>query len=217
MEGPITVYVVDDQEVIHTALKVTFKGHDIQIVGTSLKMDGVIESWKEINPDVVIIDLNLSEGKGLDLINQMIEINPAVKILAFSFQESIHIISAIYKAGARGYLTKSASLDQIREAVGVVALGGRYFIPDIQEKMVELLVDGDNNPQNVLTRKEFEIFILLAEGHSREEISQKLNIINERTLINKIKIIENKLGYDRTNFYKKSLKYGLINLVPGEY
>lgn len=216
MEGPITVYVVDDQEMIHTALKVTFKGHDIQIVGTSLKMDGVIESWKEINPDVVIIDLNLAEGKGLDLINQMIEINPAVKILAFSFQESIHIISAIYKAGARGYLTKSANLDQVREAVRVVALGGRYFMPDIQEKMVELLVDGDNNPQNILTRKEFEIFILLAKEHSREEISQLLDI-NERTLINKIKIIENKLGYERTNFYKKSLKYGLIDLVPGEY
>ena len=148
------------------------------------------------HPEVVILDLNLPGGSGLDLLRRLVAIDPRVRVLIFTMHSSAPYVMRAMQAGASGYITKSASADELLEAIRRVIAGGRY----LQRDLVTDLAGSDvwkKGPKQPLSARELDILRLLAQGNTLSEIAAQLGA-SYKTIANSCTGIKEKLMVERT-------------------
>jgi len=147
-------------------------------------------------PDVVVLDLNLPGGSGLDLLRRILCEAPRTRVLIFSMHSSPAYVMRAMQAGACGYVAKSASANELVEAVQKVAAGGRYLQRDLVTDLAGSAV-WSKGPKQPLSARELDILRLLAEGNTLSEIAAKLGA-SYKTIANSCTGIKEKLMVERT-------------------
>jgi DNA-binding NarL/FixJ family response regulator len=147
-------------------------------------------------PDVVVLDLNLPGGSGLDLLRRLVSEEPRTRVLIFSMHGSPAYVMRAMQAGACGYVTKSASADELVEAIQKVAGGGRYLQRDLVADLAGSGVWG-RGPKQPLSAKELDILRLLAQGNTLSQIAAQLGS-SYKTIANSCTGIKEKLMVERT-------------------
>jgi DNA-binding NarL/FixJ family response regulator len=148
-------------------------------------------------PDVVVLDINLNTGSGLELLRRIHLANSAIRIVMFSMHaEPIYAARAI-KAGASGYVCKSAAADELATAVRRVVAGERYIDQDIAGDLAFSPLKSLDDPLESLTNREIEILRLLGDGQSLSGIAETLGIAY-KTVANTCTRLKEKLGLERT-------------------
>ncbi|MDZ3823575.1 MAG: response regulator transcription factor [Pseudoxanthomonas sp.] len=212
----ISVMLVDDQTLVRQGVRSLLALSDaIDVVAEAADGDQAIEMVPKVRPDVVLLDMRMPGKSGLDVLRALSasgELPPTIILTTFDDDE---LVLAGLKAGARGYLLKDVSLEQLVEAVQTVAAGGSLVRPAVTERLLTGLDRMQNSFASLdqpdpLTDRETEILRLMAGGYSNKEIANSLNVA-EGTVKNHVSNILSKLGVrDRTRAVLKAFELGLV-------
>jgi len=212
----IRVVLVDDQTLVRRGIRSLLElAGDIEIVAEAADGDEGIATILRERPDVVLLDVRMPRKDGLEVLRELQEaraLPPTVLLTTFDDDE---VLLEAVKAGARGYLLKDVSLEQLTDAIRSVAGGGTMIRPALTERVLRGLEhvrrDFDAlDPPDPLTKREVEILRLMAGGYSNREIAGALGTA-EGTVKNHASSILSKLGVrDRTRAVLKALERGYI-------
>jgi len=212
----IRIVLVDDQTLVRQGIRSLLElAGDIAIVAEASDGDEGLTAIAREKPDVVLLDVRMPRKNGLDVLRALKSAGavPPV-ILLTTFDDDEALFEAV-RAGARGYLLKDVSLEQLTEAIRAVAAGGNVIRPAVTERVLRGLEhmprDFDAlSPPDPLTKREIEILRLMAGGYSNREIADALGTA-EGTVKNHASSILSKLGVrDRTRAVLKALERGYI-------
>lgn len=174
----IKVLLVDDHEIIRLGIKRLLQDvPGIKVVGEQSTGEEAVLLSKEIIPDVVIMDVNMPGIGGLEATRKMIRHNPDIKIIVLSMLDSEPYPSRLLQAGAVGYITKRAGLEEVIKAIRTVYAGQRYISPEIAQKVyIKRNTKSDKSPVDLLSERELQIMLMITQGQKVQDISKKLHL-----------------------------------------
>jgi len=174
-----TVYLVDDHRLFLAGVRSEIEGA-VEIVGSASDVDDAIEGIRDAKPEVVLVDVHMPGGGGLTVIENVIETNPDVRFLALSVSDAAEDVIAMIRAGARGYVTKSITPEELIEAIGRVQAGDAVFSPRLAGFVLDAFADTMSAPVDPeldqLTPREREVLRQIARGYSYKQVARRLSI-----------------------------------------
>jgi len=190
----IRLVVVDDHPVVREGLVASLEDDpEFQVVGSAGSAEDALPLVTTQHPDVILLDLELPGVNGLEAIPALAAAHPASRILILTAYDTDERVLGAIRAGAKGYLLKGASLEEIARAIRAVHAGGSYLEPRIATKVLAEL--GPRRRSAALSHREREVPRLVAGGRSNKQIARELGI-TERTVKFHVTSILNKLGAD---------------------
>ena len=190
----IRLLLVDDHAVVREGYRRLLERRpDLKIEAEAGSAAEALQCFKDVRPDVTVLDLSLPDMGGIELTRRLIQRDADAKLLAFSMHRDPIFATQALRAGALGYVTKSNSPEVLIQAVYQVAKGERFLSPDIAPDMALTLLKGDVHPAQELSPREFEILRLLLAGQGAEDIGAALHI-SPKTVQNCHYQIKTKLG-----------------------
>ncbi len=187
--------IVDDHDIVRQGVRRLLSLVPDSDVYEANSAEAGYEAYMSQRPDVVILDINLADGSGLELLTRLRGADAQARVVMFSMHADPAYASRALRSGAVGFVGKSASADELIEAVKAAAAGQRYIDRRLASEMVLNPVEGD--PLSSLTNRETEILRLLGEGKSLNEIANTFGIAY-KTVANTCTRLKEKLGVDRT-------------------
>ena len=206
----IRVMIVDDHSVVRQGLTMFLAlDEGIEIVGEAENGEEALALARDLQPDVVLMDLLMPKMDGITAIKQMRRDQPDVEIIALtSVLEDASVVGAV-KAGAVGYLLKDTKADELCRAIHAAAAGQVQLSPEAAARLVREVKLPDT-PEN-LTERETEVLRLIGKGLSNKEIARELSI-GEKTVKTHVSAVLNKLGVlSRTQAALHAVKIGLVS------
>lgn len=189
----IRILLVDDHAVVRAGYRTLLEGSpDLLVIAEADSGEAAVRRFTETAPDIVIMDLSLPGIGGIEAIRRIVQRKGDACILCFSMHEDTIFVEQALQAGARGYIGKSSAPDVLVEAVRQLAAGSVYLDPDIAQRLAFQKMRGTSSPIAALTTREFEIFCLLAEGDTVNEIAKRLSL-SGKTVANYATQIKSKL------------------------
>jgi len=174
----IKVLIADDHDVVRAGTRALLEtAQDIKVVGEASDGSAAILEYERTQPDVVVLDISMPVMDGLEACKQLVSLHPNAKILILTVHPEQHYAMRILKLGARGYLTKKASAEQLKEAVRKVARN-ELFVPAESTGIVlnQLLnINLPNDLLGALSDRELQVFFLLVSGRTLKEISATIH------------------------------------------
>ena len=196
----LKVLIVDDHPAIREALTSNIDGRlGMRVIGDVGSAQSALELLERRSPDVAIVDISLNDAHGLDLIAEIRDIRPAVRVLVFSmYDEGVYAERAI-RAGASGYLMKRESTDQVIEAIQSVNDGEVYLSQRMSSRILSKVIRQQeyslSSATEELTDREMAVFQMLGEGHSMNDIADELDL-SRKTIETYRRRAKEKLGFD---------------------
>jgi DNA-binding NarL/FixJ family response regulator len=190
----IRVLLADDHPVVRSGYqRLLEQAGDIQVIAEAGDGEAAYAAFVRAPADVLVTDLSMPGGGGLELIRRVLARQPQARVLVFSMHDSPQLVRRALEAGARGYLTKASAPDCLTDAVRALHAGHRYLSPDLPRS--SLLRDSERQADRLalLTAREFETFRLLAQGQSVSECAAELKL-SAKTISNQQTVIKEKLG-----------------------
>ena len=175
----IRVAVVDDHKLVREMWKEIFRSNnELEVVGEGGELDKALEVIKQKRPDVVLLDINLAQASGFDAVPLIRKFVPGCKIIAVSMHSQPAYAKKMLSLGARGYVTKNSSKEEILAAIAEVMRGGRYVCQEIKNILSEQMLNRDAAGPDVrdLSLREIEVIRLIKDGLSSKEIAARLHI-----------------------------------------
>jgi two-component system invasion response regulator UvrY len=166
---------------------------DIKVVCEAESGEQAIQRYMEFKPHVVVMDITMPGIGGLEAIERILAKDSAAKILVLSAHEDSVHPKRVLNAGAMGYLTKRSAAEEMIKAIRVVASGKKYLEAGVAQQMAIQQLSGDQNPVDVLSPREFEVFMALAKGKTTNEIAETL-FLSPRTVGTHLYNIKQKLN-----------------------
>ncbi len=193
----ITLAVIDDHKLIRQMwVKLFADNGEIEITGESGTLQEAIEMIKIKRPDIVLLDINLPDASGLDAVPLIRKFSPGTRIIAVSMINQPAYAKKMLRMGAKGYVTKNSSRDEMFKAIDEVMNGRVFVCAEIKNILSDQLLMGEINEPTVkdLSLREIEIIKLIKDGLSSKEISASLNIsvrtveVHRHNILRKLKL-----------------------------
>lgn len=218
MSKKIRIHLADDHQVLIDGILAVLKTNPkFEVVGYSLNGMNVVESVCQNETDILIMDINMPQKDGIEVLKEFSEKGFCCKVIILSSYDDLKLIKEVLNLGASGYLSKQCAGDSIVEAIESVAAGKEYFSKNIQEKIFSSFsgnpVDSESydTPTSLLTDRELEILRLISLEYSGKEIGEEL-FISANTVETHRKNLLKKLNVKNTiGLVKYALKNKLIN------
>jgi DNA-binding NarL/FixJ family response regulator len=173
------VVLVDDHGLFLAGVRAEL-GDSVDVVGEAGTVADAVQLIKDVDPDVVLLDVHLPDGSGDAIINAVAPERPGVKFLALSVSDAAEDVIAVIRAGARGYVTKTIAPDELAAAIERVAQGDAVFSPRLAGFVLDAFRAGEHvagdEELNELTPREREVLQLIARGYMYKEIAARLHI-----------------------------------------
>ena len=172
----IHILLVDDHALLREALREKLeREREFVVVGEAGDARSAMELMAATTPDVVVLDVSLPDKSGVELAREIRALCPDVRIVAFSMHDEHHVVAAMIKAGANGYVTKTAERTALARAIRETFAGKEYLSPDASASLVKKLHEGGDE-QAELTARERQVLALLARGMRSQEAADTLHI-----------------------------------------
>lgn len=211
------VVVIEDQTALREMISQVVRTQPgFEVVAESGDGHTAYKTCIEHRPDLVILDIMLPGLNGAEVLRRFSKRLKNTRVLVFSGYYNKALVSELIKAGAHGYVEKSASLSEVREGIKTVAAGGTYFSPKIAKLLCEAVAKPESQKPSIdsLTAREREVLQLIAESYPNRKISIKLNI-SIKTVENHRANLMNKLNlHNVAGLTRYAIEHGLIE-PPG--
>jgi len=170
------IMLVDDHDLVRTGIKRLLEDHpNIDIVGEAVSGEDAILQVAEFDPDVVLMDINMPGIGGLEATRKLLQRKPQLKVIVVTMHDDDLFPQRFFKAGALGYVTKGAKVEEILLAIQAVMANKRYLSPGIAQQMALSQVGDDaTSPFDSLSERELQVLLMMMDGQSIGAISEKL-------------------------------------------
>jgi two-component system invasion response regulator UvrY len=194
MSTPINVLLVDDHAVVRMGFKMLLESDaDIKVVAEADSGENGVKMYMEHKPDVVVMDITMPGIGGLEATDRIIAKDSSARILVLSAHEDSVHPKRVLNAGAMGYLTKRSAAEELIKAIRMVANRKMYLEASIAQQIAIQQLNGEKNPVDVLSDREFEVFMALAKGETTNQIAEILSL-SPRTVGTHLYNIKQKLN-----------------------
>ena len=190
----IRIMLVDDHAVVRAGVRrLLEQDNRFLVVSECESGERAYQQFGEYLPDITVIDLSMPGMGGLEAISRITARYPTAKLLVLSMHENAAFASQALKAGAKGYLSKNSLAEELVNALNSIVKGQTYINASISKQIAQQFLNATENPLQILSAREFEIFRLLAEGIDNNAIAATLNI-SPKTVANYQTSIKQKLS-----------------------
>jgi DNA-binding NarL/FixJ family response regulator len=177
------ILLVDDHAVVRDGIKRLFDGSNNGVLfGEADTRHDALKLAEQSDWDVVVLDLSLGDGNGIDLVKDLKKVRPRLPILILTMHSEEYYARRAFKAGASGYVTKNCSIEELSMAIQKVKSGSKYVSPDLVERLLFDYERGEYGPlYESLSDREFEVLRLIASGKTVREVADLL-CLSDRTI-----------------------------------
>lgn len=211
------ILIVDDHPIVREGLRVRISSqHDMEVCGEAAGPDDALGSLKEAMPDLVIVDISLANGSGLDLIGRIKAGFPRIKMLVLSAHDDLLYAERAIRAGAHGYINKGEAQGKVLDALRTVRDGGRYLSPVVSRRLIgraldERFLPGTTSTVDQLSNRELQVFQLIGQGRSNKAIAEGLHL-SHHTIDRHREKIKAKLGLSNSlELHRAAMEWTLTN------
>jgi len=206
----IKIAITDDHPLLLEGLKNIINAHeDFEVVGMYSSASELFNNIAADTPAVLLLDINLPDANGIDLVKGLKETNTDLKIIAFSVHNEFAVINSILNEGANAYLQKNANGDEILAAISAVLVGKRYICAKTQAILNKKAEMGLKQVPK-LTRREKEVLSFVAQGMTTNQIADSLFISSHTVESHRKNLMEKFQTKSVTAAVKSAIEYGLI-------
>jgi len=173
----INIYIVDDHSLIREGFrKMIEKEHDISIVGEAGNARDFFKNFVEKNCDLVVLDINLPDKNGLDVLKEIKAVKPDLPVLILSMYTEERYAIRTFKAGASGYISKELADEKLIKAIREIMSGSKYVSKEFGQIMASDLVHEGGNLHDNLSDRELQIFLMIGSGKTVHNIAGKISL-----------------------------------------
>ena len=207
----LRILLADDHAVLRAGMRRLLELDAMVIVAEADSGERAYPLYLEHLPDVVVLDLGMPGAGGLETLRRIVMRDADARVLVYSMHDRAGFAVQALRAGARGYVTKACPPEELVAAVRVVARGGMHLSADLAQRLALKAVHEAQDPADVLSPREFEIFRLLADGLELDDIARRLNL-SAKTVANHQSLLKHKLGISTaTELVRLALRHGVID------
>lgn len=210
---PVRIILVDDHAVVRAGYRLLLENApDIEVVAELESGEEANRLYAQLRPDVVVMDLSMPGMGGLEAIRRIRAKDDKARILVFTMHDSLAFVEHALEAGAAGYLTKNSAPNVLVEALRRIAQGERFIDPQLEPQLAQHRRSGRGSPFSGLSKREFQIFCLLAEGQDANAIAEDLSL-SVKTVANYQTQIKEKLNLSSTTeLIRLAIRHGIIQV-----
>ncbi len=233
--SPIRVLLADDHDILRQGLKLLLSlQQDIQIVGEARTGREAVEMTQQLKPDVVVMDISMTDMDGLEACQVIRTEQSATQVLMLTMHESEEYFLQALRMGAAGYLVKKVAPTELSMAIRAIEHGGAFLYPGLAKALIRTYIARPSNTTEaapsheqqgakssslsqdlrVLTPREVEILTLVAEGHTNQEIADKLTLSIKTVQAHRANVMEKLSLNDITHLVRFAVRHGLIPPEP---
>jgi DNA-binding NarL/FixJ family response regulator len=197
----IKILVVDDHGIVREGLKMVLDlEEDFQVVGEAASGPEAVEQATRLKPDVVLMDVLMNEGNGIDACRRIKSLLPDTRVLMLTSHDAAQAVEAAVLAGASGYLLKNGGREDLLRGIRAVAQGESLLSPSVTAQVLGRFADLTRQErareQDILSEREKEVLVLVAQGKTNRQIASEL-VLSENTVRNHLSHILDKLDFSR--------------------
>lgn len=174
----ISVFVVDDHDLVRLGIvRLLEDVNGVEVIGSATSGEEALQAVRKLPPNVLLLDVRMPGIGGLETTRRLIRIQPNIRIIALSAFYDHPFPTRMLQAGAAGYITKDANLDEMVQAIKKVHAGQRYISPEIAQQLALKSLSessNDDSPFDVLSERELQVMMMITNGLKVQEISNKL-------------------------------------------
>jgi DNA-binding NarL/FixJ family response regulator len=217
MNGRVKVLVVDDHEIVREGIRMVLATDpEIEVVGVASSGEEAIEKVRELEPDVVLMDIGMPGLSGFEATRRIRESHPSTQVVALTVHDSEGYVFQMLQAGATGYVVKRAPAEDVIMAVKRAHQGEAVLHPSVAKLLIKdylaRVAKGEETSFDTLSEREREILKLIAEGKTNREIADTLFLSIKTVQAHRANLMR-KLGmHDRTELVKYAIRKGIIGL-----
>lgn len=212
----IRVLLADDHAIVRDGLRHIMSGtEDIVIVGEATNGPEVLTMVKSHDFDVLLLDMNMPEPSGIDLVHRLLAGDGTLKILVLSMHNESHMVSRVLRAGVNGYISKGSGQALLTAAIRKVAAGGHFIDPSLVDEFVFNTGANPSSidvaPHDVLSDREFQVLKMLAEGKSLTDIAQTLHLSDKTISAHKSRLMQKLSIHSNAGLVRYAVRHGLVS------
>ncbi|HLR17842.1 MAG TPA: UvrY/SirA/GacA family response regulator transcription factor [Alcanivoracaceae bacterium] len=209
----LKIMIVDDHELVRTGLSRMLQDvRGLEVIAEAASGEEAIELAREDEPDVVLMDLRMPGMGGLEATKKLVRYFDAIKVIAVTAYEEEPFPSRVLQAGAVGYVTKGAGIDEMVRAIRVVKAGQHYISPHIAQAMALKAYTGTASPMEVLSERELQVMTLIINCHKVQEIADQLYLSPKTVNTYRYRIYE-KLGVESdVEMTILAIRHGMVDV-----
>lgn len=212
----LSVLLVDDHRILSDGLRALLSGEEnLDVVGTATTGNEAVEMTRTLKPDVVVMDLMMPGLNGVDATRQVRSESDTVKVVCLSSASDERSVSSALRAGASGYVIKTAAVEELANAIRTVASGGVFLSPPIARLMVEDLTRPSGSrfsPIDLLSSRERQVLQLIAEGHTTKAVAYRLQVSVKTVETHRRNLMEKLHSDSIAKLTRLAVREGLIPL-----
>ncbi|HAK51557.1 MAG TPA: two-component system response regulator UvrY [Gammaproteobacteria bacterium] len=209
----IKVLVVDDHQLVRVGTSRLLDDVDsLDVVDNAENGEEAIEKVRSLDPDLVLMDIQMPGIGGLEATRRCLRINPDLKVIAVTVHEDEPYPSKLFKVGATGYLTKKANVDEMVRAIKQVLTGQRYISTDVAQQLALPPFSQDQaSPFAILSSRKMQITLMVIMGHKVTDISERLSLSPKTINSYRYRIFEKLDVANDVGLTKLAIKHGIID------
>lgn len=211
----ITVLLTDDHALVRTGIRRLLEdSKQVTIVGEADCGEDSLKMAQSLKPDVILMDVNMPGIGGVEACRRILQRNPKQKIIVLTIHNEQTYPKRLLEIGAKGYLTKDCGVDEMIMAIKQVAKGGAYIAPNIAQRLaLSLLPGNEGNPIDKLSRREFQVMLMISHGLSNIEISEKLCLSPKTISTYRLRLLEKLGAQNEVDLIKIAVEQGMVEFA----
>lgn len=215
----INILLIDDHSLVRTGIKRLLEDtKQVKIIGEAESGEESIQLAQQLKPDVILMDVNMPGIGGVEASRRILQRDPSQKIIVLTIHTEQTFPKRLLEIGAKGYLTKECKIDEMMNAIKLVNNGGSYIEPRIAQQLALSLLPGNaENPVDRLSRREFQVMLMISHGLTNNEISEKLCLSPKTVSTYRSRLLEKLGAHNEVDLIKIAVEQGMVEFAQSEH
>jgi two-component system invasion response regulator UvrY len=214
----IKVLLTDDHALVRNGIRRLLEDcEQIEIIGEADSGESCMQLSQSLKPDVILMDVNMPGIGGVEASRRILQRNPAQKIIILTIHAEQTFPRRLLEIGAKGYLTKECETNEMITAIRQVHKGGSYIEPRIAQQLaLSMLPGNESNPVDRLSRREFQVMLMISHGESNNEISEKLCLSPKTVSTYRSRLLEKLGAHSEVDLIKIAVEQGMVEFAQAD-